>query len=74
MSTSRVCAAGWPPMMSTPAHKEGISSDDRRELVELRSRTRVPEMEIGILKRASAYLARDNVAENRVPAGRGARR
>ena len=38
-----------------------MSSAERRELVELRRRNRVLEMEIQILKRASAYFARENV-------------
>lgn len=42
-------------------HKPGLSSDERAELVRLRRENRVQAMEIEILKRASAYFARENV-------------
>lgn len=41
--------------------KPGMTTDEHKELVELRRRLRVLEMENEILKRASAYFARENV-------------
>jgi transposase len=41
--------------------RDGLISDERKELVELRRTVRVQAMEIEILKRASAYFARENV-------------
>jgi transposase-like protein len=40
---------------------EGRSSEERAEWVRLRRENRVQAMEIEILKRASAYFARENV-------------
>lgn len=41
--------------------RPGLSSDERAELVALRRKNRVLELEVEILKRASAYFARENV-------------
>ena len=41
--------------------REGLTSDEKAELVRLRRENRVQAMKIEILKRASAYFARENV-------------
>lgn len=41
--------------------REGLTRDEREELVRLRRENRTQAMEIEILKRASAYFARENV-------------
>lgn len=40
---------------------DGLSTEERKELVELRRELKVAKMEIEILKRASAYFAKENV-------------
>jgi transposase-like protein len=40
---------------------EGLTSAEKKGLVELRRKNRVLELEVEILKRASAYFARENV-------------
>jgi transposase len=42
-------------------HKEGLTSAERAELVQLRRDLPVAQMEVEILKRAAAFLAKENV-------------
>lgn len=41
--------------------KEGMTTSEHSELVELRRKLRTAEMEVEILKRAAAYFAKENV-------------
>ncbi len=62
LGISESCLRRWMDLADVDSgRKEGLSSTERRELVELRRRNRVLEMEIEILKRASAYFARENI-------------
>ena len=45
----------------TTGQREWLSSAERSELVEPRRQNRVLAMDVEILKRASAYFARENV-------------
>jgi len=41
--------------------RDGLTTEERAEIVRLRRQNRVLQMEIEILKHASAYFARENV-------------
>lgn len=62
LGISESCLRGWMNRADVDeGFKEGLTTDERAELVRLRRELRVKEMEIEILKRASAYFARENV-------------
>ena len=59
---SESCLRRWMDIADVDdGRRPGLTSDERAELVKLRREKRVLEMEIEILKRASAYFARENV-------------
>ncbi len=62
LGISESCLRRWMDQDAVDGgRKEGLSSTEKRELVELRRKNRVLEMENEILKHASAYFARENV-------------
>jgi transposase len=62
LGISDSCLRNWMRQADVDdGHKPGLSSDERAELVALRRKNRVLELEVEILKRASAYFARENV-------------
>jgi transposase len=62
LKISESCLRRWMDLADVDeGNKPGLSSDERAELVRLRRENRVQAMEIEILKRASAFFARENV-------------
>jgi transposase len=62
LGISESCLRRWMDVADVDeGRKEGLSSDERKELVELRRKLRVAEMEVEILKRAAAFFAKENV-------------
>jgi transposase-like protein len=62
LGVSESCLRRWREVDEVDAgRKEGLTSAEKKELVEPRRRNRVLEMELEILKRASAYFARENI-------------
>ena len=62
LQISESCLRRWMDRSDVDdGRKPGLTSDERAELVKLRREKRVLELEIEILKRASAYFARENV-------------
>ena len=64
LGISESCLRNWVARADVDdGRRPGVMSGDRAELVALRRRNRVLELEIEILKRASAYFARENVLQ-----------
>ncbi len=62
LGISESCLRNWLAQADVnDGTRPGLSSDERAELIQLRRHNRVQAMEIEILKRASAYFARENV-------------
>ena len=62
LGISESCLRNWLAQAEIDVgRRDGASSAERAELVELRRRNQVLETENEILKRASAYFARENV-------------
>jgi transposase len=62
LGISDSCLRNWMAQADVDdGSRPGLSSDERAELVRLRREKRVLEMEVEILKRASAYFARENI-------------
>ena len=62
LGVSESCLRNWLRQADVDdGRAPGLTNDERAELVRLRRENRVQAMEIEILKRASAFFARENV-------------
>jgi transposase len=63
LGISDSCLRGWVRQadLDDGRRDDGVTSGERAELVRLRRELKVAKMEVEILKRASAYFARENV-------------
>lgn len=62
LGISDSCLRNWLAQADVDeGRREGLSSREREELVELRREARTLKLENEILKRAAAYFARENV-------------
>lgn len=62
LGISESCLRRWMGVADVDdGRRAGLTTDDRAELVALRRKNRVLELENEILKRAAAYFARENV-------------
>jgi transposase len=67
LGISDSCLRNWMSQADVDeGRREGLSSRERDELVELRREARTLKLENEILKRAAAYFARENVLPNDV--------
>ena len=62
LGISESCLRDWMAKADVEeGRRDGLTNTERAELVELRRKLRVAEMENEILRRAAAYFARENV-------------
>jgi transposase len=62
LGISESCLRRWMAQVDVDAgRREGLSTEERKELVKLRREVRTLAMENEILKRAAAYFAKENV-------------
>jgi transposase len=74
LGISESCLRNWMAQADVDdGRRDGLSSDERKQLALLRKENRRLEVENEILRRAAALFARENVLPNDLP-GRGAAR
>jgi len=62
LGISESCLGNWMAQADVAdGRRRGLTNEERAELVALRRKNRVLELEVEILKRVSAYFARENV-------------